>query len=115
MARKIRPQSEITDAPVTGATDAAIPTEGVVFVNNYLNREFTLPNQAKFKFQTSRQVFTDKAKIDHLRGLIAESVNARIFEEKPEPIAEDDPEAGTVDADPILDPIEPAPEPPATE
>lgn len=114
MARKIRPLSEITEAvpSATAATDA--PT-GVVFVNNYLNREFVLPNQAKFKFQTSRQLFTDPAQIEHLRKLIAENVNSRIFEEVPEPVAEeiDSEEAAP---EPVADPvIEPTPEPPVTE
>lgn len=93
---------------------------GVVFVNNYLNREFQLPDQSKFKFQYCRQLFTDPKQIAHLRKLIDENVNSRIFEEKLEPVIEEpviEPEPDPDPApEPLADPvIEPAPEPPATE
>lgn len=111
-ARRIRKLSEIgLDEPI--AEQPGDAPQDVVFINNYLNREFTLPNQAKFKFQTSRQVFTDSAQIEHLRKLIAESVNARIFEETPEVL----PPAANLDDEPpasspiVPDPVDPDPAP----
>lgn len=116
MARKIRTLEEIaSDAPVT--SDPAATQQGVVFINNYLNREFQLPDQSKFKFTHSRQTFTDPKQIAHLRKLIEENVNVRIFEEQPPeevlPTAANEPDPLTP-APAIIEPVLPV-DPPATE
>lgn len=65
MARRIQSADEAAGEPPI----KEVPEGGVCFVNNLLNRKFTLPSGREFKFSRTRETFTSKEEIDYLTKL----------------------------------------------
>lgn len=91
MGRKIRSTSDIADSLSAAKAPEGVQAEGVVFINNFINREFVINADKKFKFTTSRQLVTDPEVIAKLTELAATSIH-RIFIETPEPAPEPEPD-----------------------
>jgi hypothetical protein len=103
-----RPRKIIDPNALPFTAEEKAQPDGVIFINNHINRFFQTGTGRQFKFTNTRQIFTDKDEIKALRE-IAKDPNSAIFL-----FADEEPEPAPILAtppDPLPEPLPPEPTP----
>jgi hypothetical protein len=79
------PRKIIDPSEAAASTQAdAVPANGVLYINNFTNREFTTAKGRKFKFHHTRQIFTDPDEVAALEVLCKQD-GSYIFRHEDQP------------------------------